>query len=788
MKTIGLACAWVGALAVVAAVQVAAAPVTAPLKVPAFDEMHAAGVTRNPPDVTFKAVFKDGKNKFRPGEIILIEMQFSTTSPQKYLLDGGLYDRGGRMSEERYVVDPQGGTVDPLADYFDGGGVIMGGRRSMPILEENPYSIVQELNEWVRFDRPGKYRLFVSSRRLSSDPPPQEKSERAVYYTVTSAILDLEILPPDPAWADEQLRKAVENFDKGGNDRGAAARTMRFLGTEAAAREMLKRFYAPGMAGDYTGEFDFGLIGSPHRAMIVREMEAMLDKADQPISQSFMHTLTLLAFKLRNPDLRAHDSGDTKYDAARWKAYDSAMQKVRDEYAVRLGKALDKKTDAAKAVSLDTLRGQLESSSTAGNPELAKLAPVVRIDLAKSFLNLPPGELSNLLEYRWTELDGKTLLPVLLKAFASLPPATRYKNQAEPREVMLRRINDLSPEDGRRLILAELRRPVRELNPFDLRTLTLLPDKTLPELDKKWAAVLTTATDVDSVADTEVAARLLVRYGTAAVLPQVKAFYGDGSVRLPSRARAALLAYLLRVDEPLGAVRLREALSRGGPADSEYNKTSLDEVSQLYVCPAMEKVAMDLLNGADPQLAANAAYFLKEHGTPPAKPALLARLERFHNEWKGREDELKVHIIHSRTNWAQRNLEQSLVSALCEADAWVLAPEEAGRVAELCVTENWRQGPQRVIEQRGQKVGVTVWHTGSGRFSGYVGRYSIKSIEGLMRKISQFPKGTVFEISRSPPELPDWDKFVAELRTFAESQGMKLEEHKPDSGAAKSGG
>ena len=69
-----------------------------------FDELHVAATKQNPAGVTFE--IKLDRNSFRMGEVIPLELAFSSTEKERWQLDGGLYDRSGRMFEESYCLDP----------------------------------------------------------------------------------------------------------------------------------------------------------------------------------------------------------------------------------------------------------------------------------------------------------------------------------------------------------------------------------------------------------------------------------------------------------------------------------------------------------------------------------------------------------------------------------------------------------------------------------------------------------------------------------------------------------
>src|SRR5258708_39264679 len=108
------------------------------------------------------------------------------------------------MMEESFLIRPESGWVDPLKVWFGSGG-IMGGLRGIGVLSGEPIFVALDLNEWVRFDRPGKYKVRVRSGRVNAigGTPGAQAPE------VVSNEIELIIVPPDKAWQRETLRKPV---------------------------------------------------------------------------------------------------------------------------------------------------------------------------------------------------------------------------------------------------------------------------------------------------------------------------------------------------------------------------------------------------------------------------------------------------------------------------------------------------------------------------------------------------------------------------------------------------
>src|SRR5439155_251398 len=109
--------------------------------------------------------FVNGKNQFHVGEVIPIELAFSASLPDTYDMDTRNYDRSGRLNMEQFHATPAG--RDPLSNYFSNGAMLGGGLGGSRVLSGEPQIITEDLNEWVAFDQPGHYTLYVSSSRVS---------------------------------------------------------------------------------------------------------------------------------------------------------------------------------------------------------------------------------------------------------------------------------------------------------------------------------------------------------------------------------------------------------------------------------------------------------------------------------------------------------------------------------------------------------------------------------------------------------------------------------------------
>ncbi len=175
------------------------------------------------------------KTTFYQGEIIPATLVFTNTGPLREIWTG-TSDRSGRLPDMVFIATDEAGqrVADPLEWYrlrtfFSGGGADYA-----PLGE---WRITLVANEWLRFDRPGRYTLFAASARpyetagitkLVSDPvaitiaPLSQEDERRI---TTTAAREVEL---HDQWAQEAIT------------------TLRHLGTPASRAALLRLVAEPG--------------------------------------------------------------------------------------------------------------------------------------------------------------------------------------------------------------------------------------------------------------------------------------------------------------------------------------------------------------------------------------------------------------------------------------------------------------------------------------------------------------------------------------------------------------
>jgi hypothetical protein len=698
--------------------------------------------------VTFTLRIPDGRTRFHTGEVIPIELAFTSTIPNRFILDTATYDRSGRLTIDEFRVDPIDRVTDPLLDYFASlGGYIGGGIRGNPVLGDAPTIVKLELNEWFRFDRPGTFRLSARTRRVTEDPG----SGPSDVLVLESNTVTFDIVPSDAEWAAAAQASARRLLDSTASDveRREGCRILRFLATDAAVDEMIARFED----GRWGCQFDYitGLFGAPNRARVVREMEAALKRRDQAVSDSFLRTLAVLSLYVAHPEYRPAQTPDNKGRMPPSGELGRRRELVEDQIAIyraALLAAMTGKHGAARAI---TLADQFDATRD----------DTLRHELIESFLELPTDRQLRLLQHSWSRLADPEMLPVLRQLVTNGPAVNQPYG-----DIALLRFYQLSPGEGRAAILKEIAAPRRGRT---LKTLGVLPDRELPALDDRLAANVESAPGYE---DLSIRAELLQRYATAGVAARVLASVRPRLNGLACRPKAALLAYFLRVDPGLGADLLNAALAERERTGC-YQFVLLD-IARLHRAPELEAAAIARVQDASPQVAGNAASMLERYGSPAAVAPLRAAFERWHAAWTGRAEDLRPRAMQPPDVGGQSVLESRLFNALAAGRGWLTGRRDIETLRAWCVSDGCHADANRMLDMIASgRLDVTV--IDGDEASVQIAQYQFESISDLETKLAQYPAGTHFQLRVFTPSPAIELAVVERIRAAAGAHGVAIE-------------
>ena len=656
-------------------------------------------------------------------------------------------------------MEPEG--PDPLVSYFRFGGFFGGGLGGTRALDAIPFTADAELNEWRRLG-PGHYTVYAISYRVWRPPDPDEQTQYGrISEVVRSNAVELDVNAPDAKWEDDQLRAATQTLAGGPSPEEArrAARRLRFLNTKDSTRQLARLFWGLNQQQPIGWDLMFGLYGSPYRELAIHSMRDQIAVPGHANTQEFLSTLVNLQVS-GDPAWDAPLAGQDESGQEFWKRRAAHTQVLENAEMESVAAALARKTGSARAL---TLNGLLLAGG--GDPAVAQ---TIRPALIAAWRDLPSETQRELIQYRWPLIAGPEMLPILRRMLAEPPPLPRTR-LAGARDAALKHIYEVDPAAGRALILRDLLD--RNSQP-SLEVVKLLPKEDI-------AVVMQPA--IQRIGDNnarELDYELLDRYADGSVLGVVQTAFEERLGKWACAPQSAMLRYFLRVDPAYGAMQVSASL--GARKDTHCYSSLLQDLGDEF--PKAEQSAIDAIDDSDPEMVQGAVLALGRRGSADAENALWARLRRFHQEWIGREGQLRQTPDYQSSDAHEAALEQALVSAIASGAGWICAPEKLARIAELAVTKRqadqleiwikqWKQGPAMITPSWFPEDNPT--------FS--VLQYDSLTVDGLRGRLAQFPRGMQLlwqfwqpgQIS-PPVSMTLQEALYESMRAIAEKNGVTL--------------
>ncbi len=682
-----------------------------------------------------------GQTQFHVGEIIPVEMVFTSGEHKKYSINP--FDCFARQTYQ-YHVDPplfldRTGELDAALEME---GLGCGG----PVVEidpgERPFTVEQILNTQFRMDTPGKYRISVTSTRLGPG--------------VTSNIIEIEITKADPGWQDSELNHALE-LTRVRTEKSLVegCRILRYLGTDAAAVAIARQYADLAPCASFAN-LDAAVISAPNRMAVLDELQAGLAAPDQPISTGYLRTIAIVSLYQEHPDWYPQRQPATESEEVTLLAgptQSSGLWRNRGAlpnreifYAKQLAAALPKKGPEARGESLETL---LYLGRTLGYIEIpADVMKIARDEIAGDFLSIPNQDYD--LRHLWPEIKSHALIPVLKQAI----------DAGNVRSIALCRLYELSPEDARPYILAELRAD----NPrVETSVLGLLPDQVLPELD---AIMLSRVQESQDNGYRVTATALVQRYASPAIAKELRPFMLQNIGNMECESEANLLGYFLRVTPKDGNKMLQKAMHAQGRLSCR--DTLLQRLAIIRMSPEVERAAIAALDDSDPAVVQDALVVLKEYGSIACKPAIFRAFHRWHQQWEARAKDLDT------PEDARWRLDGAYFYAVASAQAWLSSDQDLAALRDLCLTESCKQSANSALVGLSQKYVMiaVVEPVGDEIAERFVPG---GTMERMKQKMAQYPRGTLFYVDARFNGYDAVQRLFNELRPWTSDHGYLLQ-------------
>jgi hypothetical protein len=655
--------------------------------------------------------------------------------PKDSQLPTGTLSRASCTSLQ-FAVEPAGGWHDPWADWYYSGipqhATGRDGPRScgvvgyLPGAQIPPPQINFTLNDWIEFDRPGKYKISVTYRTDFRKPQdvlddPYDDRKSAVNITLTTEPVEVDVLPEAANVANlasDALILLESHFRDDdpwsfSPDSTPFPEWTQYSHSEAVI-PLLAQFYEQN--SNVAGR---GLIASSHRKLVVQAMEKELVDPRHSVDFNFPAELAFIAAEVQRPEL--FGAGDKAWWSPEWeqasKRRNEVFLQLLAEYTRKLLSALPQKHAAARRDSLSAALLILARWDLPGKAQLRKQA-------ADEAARLMPqmNEAPNLWEEEWKVIASPALLPYLRKTEGFEQMRWLYK---------------LAPQEARRSMIHSAARG-------DWATVAgwaaVMPENEKPSavVESHLARALRQEPDVETDDNLN---QVPLRLGGANLIAPVRQILAaESCVGSP-----ALWAFLLKQEGGLAEERLIRRYHQDGAdpicdADLALQQIWLNHAVR-YWSPQLEAIVVSQLDKSD-SIATDAAHLLERFGSKDSEPALWTRLEEWHRSppFRARDS--------TQSMSPEKDLEARLLSALLNGRSWLPEPQRIDRLRQLCVYRcdslKWARSTEQIQH-------FPVWELNEGdRHFGDL----TNSFDDFKAWIQRFPAGTSFEINALPGNAP----------------------------------
>jgi hypothetical protein len=206
-------------------------------------------------DVRLKLTCAASPCRFQQGEVIPVYLTFSA-GVGGFKVMTSYPDRFEMGEEDRFRAEPADAVIDPVGDAASKWVSVAKGAVEFRRLGPDPIhfdsgdtTIRLELNQWLYFEKPGRYKITGFSIRLHTDS--LDHCGELVSNPIT-----VEIVPPDAEWQRQELDRILPALPAAQNGltepEKAAVRALTYLGSEDALAAIRKRLEKADWTTDVT--------------------------------------------------------------------------------------------------------------------------------------------------------------------------------------------------------------------------------------------------------------------------------------------------------------------------------------------------------------------------------------------------------------------------------------------------------------------------------------------------------------------------------------------------------
>ncbi len=379
-----------------------------------FGQGNAQSAADAGKDVKLELSFADGKAVYQIGDAINLNLSFTSTKPD-YVVESYYSPRFDDV-----ILSPMDGIypwayrLNRLYSYDD---------VSAPQkLSQSPVIINLTINNLVRFDKPGKYKVKVLSRRVWSSSG--ERSFRSNPIPLLSNEIEFEIKEMSQAEEQVEVKRIAGLMDSAKTlpQHQLFKRELDYLTGDVSTVEKVNRFLKPPVFGGvYWLDTGMGLNIARNKKLAVGLFEAALRDPTREINEDLINELVTLRLLMEDEKQASQASTSEQL----WKELEPRASELKRTYYAELLESLPKRTGRTQIVTayrIFTFLPKDDASSAAYN--------ITKTFLLEKFDELKHYEQSTLLDRYWDKIKTPALIPLLEKILSGKEPEPNWSNRA----------------------------------------------------------------------------------------------------------------------------------------------------------------------------------------------------------------------------------------------------------------------------------------------------------------------------------------------------------------------
>jgi hypothetical protein len=634
--------------------------------------------TALPAEVQVKLLLADKKATFRIGEPIKLVMEFTAEKPG-YKVEVG--SDLGQPIIDTIVITPDSEVVH-WADEMSGGYRYMRDVIATDELTSAPKRVEVTLNDSLRFDRPGRYNVKITTRRLYAPKVPVTNPEQfgqpgtvararaleavqTVILPITTNEVSFDLVAMSEDEEQKEVKRITGLIDAKPNSRiePTATNELAYLTGDVSAREKVRRCLNPQGRPE---QYWTGLFIVRNRDLVLQLLEAALRDPNQPVDSSLVAVVSRLRVIKEGGGAPA-ETKVVSVIAAEPETVNSRFNEVQNNYLAELAIGLTKRQGKSLTRSAMTILTMSDKNDKNRETLVREACRAV----VQQFGSLNRFEQDYLLRgYSQDLIDPSLIGP--LKAIL----ADTSRLAAGVHAGALKKLIELAPDEARPFVIASVCAPMTVV---DRESFGRLSIKALPEVDTCLLEQLKRLASSDQVGVGFFLGQksaLVALFATENIYQDVMRIFRDNKDKIQVDTRAAMLAYFAKYNEAEAIPLIEQTLAE---VSRERDFNFLPSLTKLYYSPAIGELVKKRLETDQPQVASNAAYLLGLHGEAADELILRARLQHWRKDWSERVAEADAN--------RQGLVERELIYALLHGKAWKVTPEQANELKTSCVTK-----------------------------------------------------------------------------------------------------